>query len=36
MCDATKAKEKLGFSPKVKIKEGAKWTADWYRIHNWL
>jgi nucleoside-diphosphate-sugar epimerase len=35
-CDATKAKEKLGFFPKVKIKEGAKWTADWYRIHSWL
>ncbi len=35
-CCTTKAKEKLGFSPKVKIKEGAKWTADWYRIHNWL
>jgi nucleoside-diphosphate-sugar epimerase len=35
-CRTTKAMEKLGFSPKVKIKEGAKWTADWYRIHNWL
>jgi nucleoside-diphosphate-sugar epimerase len=35
-CHTTKAMEKLGFSPKVKIKEGAKWTADWYRIHNWL
>lgn len=35
-CDPTKSMEKLGFSPKVKIKEGAKWTADWYRIHNWL
>ncbi|MGO9377829.1 MAG: NAD-dependent epimerase/dehydratase family protein [Dissulfurispiraceae bacterium] len=35
-CDSTKAREKLGFSPKVKIKEGAKWTADWYRIHSWL
>ncbi|HMK60261.1 MAG TPA: NAD(P)-dependent oxidoreductase [Dissulfurispiraceae bacterium] len=35
-CDSNKAREKLGFSPKVKIKEGAKWTADWYRIHNWL
>ncbi len=35
-CNSSKAREKLGFSPKVKIKEGAKWTADWYRIHNWL
>ncbi len=36
ICDTNKAVEKLGFSPKIKIKEGAKWTADWYRIHNWL
>jgi len=31
-CDKGKG-ENLVFSPKVKIKEGAKWTADWYRIH---
>ena len=36
ICDTSKAMEKLGFEPKVKIKEGAKWTADWYRIHQWL
>jgi len=36
ICDASKAMEKLGFIPKVKIKEGIKWTADWYRIHRWL
>jgi len=36
ICDATKAKEELGFIPKVRIKEGMKWTADWYRIHRWL
>ncbi len=35
-CDTTKAVEMLEFKPKVKIKEGAKWTADWYRIHRWL
>ena len=35
-CNTSKAMERLGFSPKVKLKEGAKWTADWYRIHNWL
>lgn len=35
-CDTTKAIERLKFKPKVKIKEGAKWTADWYRIHQWL
>lgn len=36
ICDTTKAAEKLKFEPKVKIKEGAKWTADWYKIHQWL
>lgn len=35
-CDSSKAKEELGFTSKVGIKEGAKWTADWYRIHQWL
>ncbi len=35
-CDIKKAKEELGFKPKVGIKEGMKWTADWYRIHRWL
>jgi nucleoside-diphosphate-sugar epimerase len=36
ICDSSKAKEELGFIPKVGIKEGIKWTADWYRIHKWL
>jgi len=36
VCDIKKAKEELGFIPKVGIKEGMKWTADWYRIHRWL
>lgn len=36
ICDSTKAKDKLGFVPKVGIKEGMKWTADWYKIHRWL
>lgn len=36
ICDITKAKNELGFQPRVKIKEGIKWTADWYRIHKWL
>ncbi len=35
-CDIKKAREELGFIPKVGIKEGMKWTADWYRIHRWL
>ncbi len=36
ICDTFKAKTRLNFQPKVKIKEGAQWTADWYRIHQWL
>jgi len=36
ICDTFRAKARLNFQPKVKIKEGAKWTADWYRIHQWL
>jgi nucleoside-diphosphate-sugar epimerase len=36
VCDMNKAAIRLGFEPKVKMKEGARWTADWYRIHQWL
>jgi nucleoside-diphosphate-sugar epimerase len=36
ICDTAKAVSKLNFMPKIKINEGAKWTADWYRIHRWL
>jgi len=36
ICDTRKAKEDLGFLPRVGIKEGIKWTADWYKIHRWL
>jgi nucleoside-diphosphate-sugar epimerase len=36
ICDAQRAQEEIGFRPKVGIKEGIKWTADWYRIHRWL
>ena len=36
VCDITKAKNDLCFKPKIGIKEGIKWTADWYRIHKWL
>jgi nucleoside-diphosphate-sugar epimerase len=35
-CNSKKAEDELGFVPKVTIKEGIKWTADWYRIHKWL
>lgn len=36
VCDSSKAEKELGFIPKVGLKEGIKWTADWYRIHQWL
>lgn len=36
ICDATKAREEIGFLPNVGLKEGIKWTADWYTIHRWL
>lgn len=35
-CNSKKAENELGFIPRVTIKEGIKWTADWYRIHKWL
>lgn len=35
-CNSKKAEKELGFIPRVTIKEGIKWTADWYRIHKWL
>lgn len=35
-CDSSKAGKDFRFVPKVSIKEGIKWTADWYRIHQWL
>ncbi len=36
VCNCEKAEKEFGFQPKVKIKEGIKWTADWYRIHQWI
>lgn len=36
ICDTSKAMNRLKFKPEVKIKEGARWTADWYRINQWL
>jgi nucleoside-diphosphate-sugar epimerase len=36
ICSPGKAQEQIGFIPKIGIKEGIKWTADWYRIHRWL
>lgn len=36
ICDAGKAERELGFIAQVGIKEGIKWAADWYRVHQWL
>ncbi len=36
LCDVSKAKEELGFSPKYKLKEGAEKTVRWYREKGWL
>jgi nucleoside-diphosphate-sugar epimerase len=35
-CDASKAKDELGFRSRITLREGIKWTADWYKIHRWL
>ncbi len=35
-CDVGRAREELGFKAKITLREGIKWTADWYRIHRWL
>lgn len=36
ICNNSKSRDRLGFTPKVGIKEGIKWTADWYKIHQWM
>lgn len=35
-CDAGKAKKEFGFKSNITLREGIKWTADWYKIHRWL
>ncbi|MDA8155353.1 MAG: NAD-dependent epimerase/dehydratase family protein [Actinomycetota bacterium] len=35
-CDTGKAGRDFGFAAKTTLKEGIKWTADWYRTHQWL
>jgi nucleoside-diphosphate-sugar epimerase len=35
-CNSKKAENELGFIPRVTLKEGIKWTADWYKIQKWL
>ncbi len=36
ICDARRAREEVGFVPKIGMKEGIRWTAEWYRTHGWL
>ncbi|NOY40024.1 MAG: NAD-dependent epimerase/dehydratase family protein [Nitrospirae bacterium] len=36
LCDSTLATQELGYKSTVTLKEGMKWTADWYRINRWL
>lgn len=36
VCDSTKAAGLFGYAPKVDMRLGASWTADWYRIHRWI
>lgn len=35
-CDSGKARHMLGFQVEVPLRQGISWTADWYRIHQWL
>jgi nucleoside-diphosphate-sugar epimerase len=35
-CDGGKARDALGYKSKITLREGIKWTADWYKIHRWL
>jgi len=36
VCDPAKARRDLGFSSQIPIDKGFKWTANWYKIHQWL
>lgn len=36
VCDGSKAKKELGFSPAFSLEEGLEKTADWYSEMNWL
>jgi dihydroflavonol-4-reductase len=36
LCDVSKAKRDLGFSPKYRLEEGAKKTVRWYKENGWL
>jgi nucleoside-diphosphate-sugar epimerase len=36
VCDGSDARAALGWEPRVKLEEGARLTANWYREHGWL
>jgi nucleoside-diphosphate-sugar epimerase len=36
VCDITKAKNRLGFEPRIRLTEGARLTFEWYKKENWL
>ncbi|RJQ14385.1 MAG: NAD-dependent epimerase/dehydratase family protein [Nitrospiraceae bacterium] len=36
VCDITRINNELCFQPGTKLRQGVKWTADWYRTRNWL
>jgi nucleoside-diphosphate-sugar epimerase len=36
VCDDTRARTELGYSPRVSLDEGVRSTATWYREHGWL
>jgi len=36
VCDPAKAQRELGYSAQITIDKGFEWTANWYRIHQWL
>jgi dihydroflavonol-4-reductase len=36
LCDSSKAKAALGFSPEINLEDGIRQTANWYRQNGWL
>ncbi|MDA8084820.1 MAG: NAD-dependent epimerase/dehydratase family protein [Nitrospiraceae bacterium] len=35
-CDPSRAERELGYTAIKMLREGIKWTAEWYRTHQWL
>ncbi len=36
VCSSESLRQDLGWAPRVGIREGAKLTGDWYRLHRWI